>query len=120
MIFVKIPKYVTFDHFLFFTTISLNNYYGPGNWTCIQKNSEQLEPTIPQQNIGCTTMICVLTVNDSTSDFGAAMKAPNWTLLVSNLTTTNQVDTDVNNDDDSQHFETHIENNHIEIEISDT
>ena len=37
MIFVKIPKYVTFDHFLFFTTISLNNYYGPGNWTCIKK-----------------------------------------------------------------------------------
>ena len=48
------------------------------------------------------------------------MKSPNWTSLVSNLTTTNQVDTDVNNDDDSQHFETHIESNHIEIEISDT
>ena len=42
--------------------------------------------------------------NGRTSDFGAAMVAPNWPSPVSNLTSTNQVDTDINNDDDSQSF----------------
>ena len=39
---------------------------------------------------------------------------------VSNLITTNQVDTDVNNDDDSQYFATPQKRNHSATEICDT
>ena len=47
------------------------------------------------------------------------MIAPNWPLHVSNLSTTNQVDTDVNNDDNSQCFET-PRKNHRATEMHDT
>ena len=39
---------------------------------------------------------------------------------VSNLTTTNHVDNDANNDEDSQYFEIHQKHNHIATEIHDT
>ena len=44
--------------------------------------------------------------NDSTIYFFATMISPNWPSYVSNITTTNQVDTDFNNDDDLQYFAT--------------
>ena len=48
------------------------------------------------------------------------MIALNQPSPVSNLITTNKVDTDVNNDDDSQSFETPRKHNHSDTEINDT
>ena len=58
--------------------------------------------------------------NDSTNDCGADMLALNQRSTVSNLISTNHVDTDVNYDDDSQSFATPIKQNHSSTEIYDT
>ena len=58
--------------------------------------------------------------NDSNSDCGAATIALNRTSLVSNLTTTNQVDIDVNNNDYLQYSDTPRQHNHSATEIRDT
>ena len=57
---------------------------------------------------------------DSTSDCGDAKIAPNRPSFVSNKTTTDQIDTAINNDDNSQYFATPIENNQSATEIRDT
>ena len=49
----------------------------------------------------------------SASYFGASMIAIIWPSPVSNLTTTNKVDTDVKNNDDSQYYATPKKQNHI-------
>ena len=58
--------------------------------------------------------------NDSTSDCGAAMISTNRTLSVSNITNTNKVDTDVNNDDNSNNFSAPGKFNHNATGILDT
>ena len=56
----------------------------------------------------------------STSDFGAAMILPNHYSPVSNITTTNQVGNDVNNDANSQYFATSRKNSATEIRDKNT
>ena len=51
-------------------------------------------------------MIYILTKNNISSDCNASMIALIWTSPVSNLTTKNKVDTDVNNNEESQYFKT--------------
>ena len=51
--------------------------------------------------------------NVSTSDCGASTIYINWTSPVSNLTTTNKVDTNINNDNNPQSFATPRKHNHI-------
>ena len=87
---------------------------------CIQAHPEQLSLPITKRNIYCTTMICVLKPNDSTSYFGAAMISLNWSSPVSNLTTKNQVNTGVNNYKDPQYFATTQKQIHSDTEIGDT
>ena len=53
-----------------------------------------------------------LTQKFGTSNFGDSMVYIIMPLPVSNLTTTNKVDTNVNNDDNSQSFSTPINHNH--------
>ena len=55
--------------------------------------------------------------NDRTSVCGATMISLNEPPPLSNLTTTNQADTDVKNDIDSQYFATPIKRNHRTTEI---
>ena len=58
--------------------------------------------------------------NDSTNDYSAALIAHNQPSPVSNLTTTNQVDTDVNNYGNTQYFATPRRYNHSTPEIRGT
>ena len=58
--------------------------------------------------------------HDSTNDCGATVIAHKKTFHVSNLTTTTQVDTDSNNNDDTQFVENTIKHNHIIPDIHET
>ena len=49
--------------------------------------------------------------DNGTSDCNASMIYLIWTSPVSNLTTTNKVDTNINNNEDSQNFATPKKNN---------
>ena len=61
-----------------------------------------------------------LTQKFGTSNFGDSMVYIIMPLPVSNLTTTNKVDTNVNNDDNSQSFSTPINLNHSATVLYDT
>ena len=56
---------------------------------------------------------------DSTNDFGVTLIANNQPLPVSNITTTNQVDTDINDDDYSQYFTSPRKHKHVTPKIRD-
>ena len=58
--------------------------------------------------------------NESTKGYGASTIAIIWPSSVSNLTTKNKVDTDVNNNDNLQSFGTPRKNNNIDKELFDT
>ena len=58
--------------------------------------------------------------SDSTNDYSAAIIEHNKYSFVSDLTTTNQVDTDINNDDNIQSFATTRKHNHSTTEICGT
>ena len=80
------------------------------NWKCPSPNTVFVAPPrsafLPQRDIadGCSISIT----------------APNQPSHVSILTTTNHVDTDVNNDDGTQSFETSRKHHHRTPEIRDT
>ena len=102
----KMPKYIDFSHIFILTTVLPNGYYGEGDQT-FKKHSHRNWP-LPSPNT--TFFVPPWSVsspqNDSTIYFFATMISPNWPSYVSNITTTNQVDTDFNNDDDLQYFAT--------------
>ena len=58
--------------------------------------------------------------HDSTNDCGVTENSHKQPSPVPNLTTTNQVDTDNNNDDDTNYVATPIKHNHSTPEITET
>ena len=87
----------------------------------MSKNTEITTGMIhnPTQHFLNTTL-CVLTKKYSTIGCGASIIYLIWPTLLSNLTATNKVDSDVDIDYDSQSFVTTRKNNHSFTELRDT
>ena len=85
---------------------------------CVYKN---VQPNCPHPSTNSTFVVpphlFFILQHDSTNDCGVTIIAHKQTLSVSNLTTTTNVDTDRNNDDDTQYFATPREQNHSTAEI---
>ena len=101
-----------------FSTISSNNYYGQGNRTSIQTQPTKLALPI-NQNIFLPPRSAYLQKNDITNECSSSIIACDKPLTVSNLTTKNTINTDINNDGDTQSFVTSIKHNHTTPWIND-
>ena len=98
-----------------------NIKYGLGDWKCLQKHQTQIALPTPQHNIYFVPTHYVYSPQSYiTSGCFASIIALIRPLHVSNLTTQNKVDTDINVDNNSYYFVTPINNNHSATEFSDT
>ena len=119
VVFPYILKYIAFSHFYFFTILSKYNHK-KGNWPCLQRTQNNW----PYQYTNITFVVplrsslspqCFITNYCSTTIFAHHQTSP-----VSNLTTTNKVDTDINIDNNIQTFSAPRKHNHSTPEIPDS
>ena len=80
----------------------------------------KLSIPVPQLNICCNVTLALSTQIGSTNVCSGAIIDCNQPLPDSNLTNSNQVDTDINNDGDTQYSEKPKKYNHITPKIFDT
>ena len=84
------------------------------------KKNDNWPYTLPNKTFVVTERSTSSPKNDSTNDYGDDMIALNQPSSVYILIPQNQVDTDVNNNDYLQSFDTPRKHNHIATEIHDT
>ena len=121
VLFVKKSKCITFAQCFIFSTIMSNYYYDHEGWPCIQTHTSQLSlPTPPNTTFFVPPRSVPKLKNYNTNDCGDAIISLNWPSPISNIIPTNQVDSDMNNHDDSRSFVIPRKHNHSTTEICTT
>ena len=111
--------YIPLDHFFIFPQYCQTIIMGKGI-TCVYKHSQRTWTyPPPNKTIVVPPHYASSPQNYSTNYCSVAIISCNQYSPVSNITTTNQVDTDVKNDEDIHYFATPRKHNHSTPSISD-
>ena len=118
--FVHFSKYNIFAHFFIFFIILSNTDHGQGSWLCLQSQPKTFPYPFPNIKLVLLPHSLFTSQHNSNNNYGVTVIAYKKTWPVSKLTTPIRVDTDSNNDDNKQYFETPIKNNHSTPETLET
>ena len=113
-------KYITFAHVFFFPQYCQTFIMCKGTFRVYKHSQLNWPKSSPNSTFIVPTCSSLSPQRDSTNDCRTTLFAHNQPLPVSNLTTKNQVDTAVNNFDDTQSFENPRKHNHSTPEILDS